>query len=140
MADHLPQTATAVDTTVGKFLGVDIDGIIGRAFKGKTSKATLTKFTTGKRTGTNLAGGTNDTPVKFKAEGFASEYKQHFIDGTTIKKGDRKVLLFGTLIEKLTVPEPGDHITIEGVEYRIQAQGVTRDPAKATYTCHCRAI
>ncbi len=125
---------------MAKFLGVDISGIVAKQFKGKTLTATLEVRTPGTRDANDLAGGSKPTSVNKTAEGFIEEFQDHEINGTSIKKSDRKVLLFGDLIEDLAVPKPKDRIVIDGTTYTIQGDGVERDPAKATYICHCRSI
>lgn len=123
-----------------KFLGVDIAKLVDKNLSSKLNPATLQKKTEGTRSTANLAGGTQPTTADFDARGFVAEYKEHQIDETLIHKGDRRVVLIANSIVGFTVPEPGDRIIIEGSTYVIQGNGVSRDPASATYTCHCRAV
>lgn len=123
-----------------RFLGVNLSKLVAKNLKGKLRPATLIKKTAGTRTPAALAAGTNPTGASFVAEGFVETYKDHQIDGTLIKRNDRKISLVGDLIVGGGVPEPGDHITIEGATYRIEREGVGRDPAKALYECHTRAV
>lgn len=124
---------------MAKMFGIDISGLIAKNLKGKLFPATLIKVVQGNRTASALAAGTNPTETPFTAEGFVDLYKDHQIDDTTIKRSDRKISLVGDLIQGGQVPVPGDKITIEGATYKIQRDGVARDPAGALYECHCRA-
>jgi hypothetical protein len=64
------------------------------------------------------------------------DYRDSQIDGTTIKRGDRRVLLLGDTIAGGAVPQPSDKITAEGKMYDVV--NVTRDPDAAAYTCQVR--
>lgn len=99
---------------------------------------TLTKRAPGTRHPAAVSAGTNGTEQTFTASGLIVEYKAYQIDGTLIKAGDRKVMLFGASISGGAVPEPGDRITIDGETLTIVKDGVNRDPAKATYQCQVR--
>lgn len=123
-----------------KFLGVDIAKLVDKNLSAKLKPATLQKKTAGTRSTTDLAGGTQPTSADFSAQGFVAEYKEHQIDETLIQRGDRRVVLIGNSIAGLQIPDPGDRIIIEDTTYVIQGEGVGRDPASATYTCHCRAV
>lgn len=99
---------------------------------------TLLKRTPGTRHPSAVSAGTNATEQTFAATGLVVDYRANQIDGTLIKAGDRKVMLFGASISGGAVPEPGNRITIDGETLTIVKDGVGRDPAKATYPCQCR--
>lgn len=122
-----------------KFFGVDIAKEVHAAFRGQVLPATLHKATSGARTAGSLTAGRARTETDYPCEGFVEEYADRHVDGKIVKKGDRKVSLFGESISSGTVvPEPGDSITIEGTRRKIVKDGVGRDPAKAVYECQCR--
>jgi hypothetical protein len=121
-----------------KIFGLQLDKIINDAIvsAGNLIDATLIKVVVGARTGGNLAGGKAAVETSYAAKGIISSYQDNQIDGTIIKKGDRRVLLMGRSIASDQVPEPNDKVTIEGRTYQIVA--VDSDPARATYTCQAR--
>ena len=118
----------------------DIAQIIGDAVPGAglTRPATLIKVTDGISSPGQVSGGSNPTTQAFAAQGIVSDYRDAQIDGTLIRKGDRRVKLFSTTIAGRQVPAPGDRITIEGQTLTIVTDGVTRDAAGATFDCQCR--
>src|SRR5262249_25683645 len=120
---------------VAKPLNGGIAKMVAKALNASkmTKPATLTKLTPGTRT--TASGGTNPTSVDYACRGFVEDYGPGLIDGTLITAQDRKVSLIGATIRG-AVPEPNDHVTIEGATYVIQR--VTRDPAAAMYTCQGR--
>lgn len=125
---------------MAKFLGTDISGLIHKHLSPIIKDATLIQVTSGARTPADLAGGKALTETSKTAKGFVNTYRDYYIDGKMIRHGDRKILLTADSIEDTTVPTPGDKITIEGTTYVIQANGVSRDPASATYICHGRPV
>lgn len=116
-------------------------------YGGKTigiKSCTLIKVAQGVRTVGAISAGTNPTETSHKAKGFIAEYSDWQIDGTLVKRSDRKIVLLGATIAAKQVPKPGDKITIadpSGVvaTYRIVPDGVKGDPVGATYTCQGRA-
>ena len=118
--------------------GVDIAGIIHDNMSDGFPQMILTKEIAGTRTAGSLTSGQSMTPTSYSCNGFVDTYKADEIDGTTVKKNDHKILIIGDSIEGGAVPEPGDTITAESENYEIQEDGVIRDPAAATYLCHCR--
>lgn len=116
------------------FLGVDIAGIL--AANVQVIAATLIKVTATTRDPSNLSSGTHPVQTSHSARGFVEDYKDGKIDGTIIRRGDRKVTLFAATINPAAVPTPNDQVTIEGRTYIVVA--VTRDPAGATFACQVR--
>jgi hypothetical protein len=84
-----------------------------------------------------LTSGKAKTETAYSCRGFVDNYKDSQIDGTIIKKGDRKVILIGDSIEGGAVPDVNDKVTIEGRTFTI-VEVPDRDPAAATFTCHGR--
>jgi hypothetical protein len=121
-----------------ELFGVDIAGILHDAMSDDFPEMILTKNTAGARTPGSLTSGQGMTPASYSCNGFVDTYKEDEIDGTTVKKNDHKILIIGDSIEGGAVPEPGDTITAESIDFTIQEEGVERDPAAATYLCHCR--
>ena len=71
-------------------------------------------------------------------KGFIDEFKDEWVDGTTVKVNDRKIVILGDSLAVGVTPEPGDKILAEGKEWVIVKDGVKRDPAGATYECQSR--
>lgn len=115
--------------------GVNIAGIIGQAMDSGLLPVTLTKVTPGVRSTTDPTAGTNEVRKTYQGCGFIDDYKDYQINETTIRRGDRKILVTGNSLRGI-VPITGDEIKIEGVSYTIIK--VLRDPAAATYTCQVR--
>ena len=120
-----------------KLFGVDIAKLVNQNMASGLLPAVLTKVTRGDRTSGSLTSGPEITTETYTARGFVEDYRDADIDGTSIKKGDRKILLLGDSIASGAVPEPGDSIYIEGRTYGIIGP-VKRDPAAATYVCQGR--
>lgn len=118
--------------------GIDIQTIIADNLGPDLLPTQLIKRTPGERTSTALASGTNPQESTFSCRGFIEEYKNSQIDGTQVRKGDRKVLILGGTLPTGIVPESNDRIVIEGETLVIVRDGVTRDPAEATYVCQSR--
>jgi len=118
--------------------GVDIAGIVKNAMASTLPIVQLVKKTNGTRVATALTAGTNPKSSTSTARGFTSYFKDSQVNGTTIQKGDRKVLIIGDTLPAGVVPEPADSIIVEGVTMVIVEDGVQRDPAAATYECHVR--
>lgn len=120
-----------------RLFGVDMAGLIAQEMGQQLLPATLIKVFPGTRTAGNLAGGTNPVTRSYRARGFTSELEERFIDGDTVKRGDRAVTLLGASIPGRVVPEAGDRLTIEGKTWAVVAI-VDRDAAAATYTLAVR--
>lgn len=71
-------------------------------------------------------------------KGFIDEFKDEWVDGTTVKVNDRKIVILGDSLPTGVEPEPGDKITAESKVWVIVKDGVKRDPAGATYECQSR--
>ena len=121
-----------------KLFGVDIAALIFKATNGQLLSATLHKVVVLGPDPNDLSGKPLDEDADFPCQGFVDAYKDTQIDGTIIKKSDRRITLIGDSIKDGAVPEPNDFITIEGVRRKVVEGGVNRDPAKATYECQSR--
>jgi len=115
--------------------GVDISGKIAAALGPRLRPATLIKRTPGSR-GAVASSGMNPATASFAARGVVIDYDESRVDGTLIKRTDRKVLLLGDTIASRAEPEPDDEITIEGKTYVVIR--ATSDPAKAQWSCQVR--
>lgn len=78
------------------------------------------------------------TKVQHPCKGFIDTYKDQFINGTLVHDSGRKVVILGASLPAGIIPEPGDMITAEGKNHTIAKEGVTRDPASATYECRAK--
>jgi hypothetical protein len=119
--------------------GADIAGAIMEALGDGLLDATLTRVTPGTRNGSALTAGrvVGEVVTSYACKGFTDDYSNRDIDGTTIRNGDRKILLLGKSLPDAIDPQPGDLITIEGRAWRISGP-VKRDPAGATFECQVR--
>ena len=114
--------------------GADIAGEINKALGPLVFSVTLIRATGGSRTSANLTE-KKQTTSTVTGKGFVDDYDARLIDGTIIKRGDRKVVILGDSLGGV-VPVPNDQTTIEGETKTII--NVTRDPAGATYECQVR--
>lgn len=123
-----------------KLFGIDIAGIVNDAIAstGGFPQVTLIKTTPGQRVDGALTAGTNPTSNSFPARGFVDVYRDSAIDGTLVKKSDRKVVILGASIAGGQVPTQGDKVVAENLTYEVI--DVARDPAGATYECQCRLV
>lgn len=71
-------------------------------------------------------------------KGFIDDFADEWVNGTTVKVTDRKIVILGDSLPAGIVPEPGDKITAEGKRFTIVKDGVRRDPAGATYECQSK--
>jgi hypothetical protein len=115
--------------------GEDIAGQINRELGPLVFDVTLSSVTGGIRSTTNLTSKTS-TKTNYVGKGFVDDYEDRYIDGTIIRRGDRKVIILGASLPSGVVPKPTDQTIIEGETKTIV--NVTRDPAGATYECQVR--
>ena len=121
-----------------KLFGVDIAGLIKKNVAPGVLDATLVKVAPGTRTPGALTGGTNPTTTNYPCRGFIDSQRVAFANGSTVKEGNKVVVLIGDTIDggSGVAPAPGDRIMIEGTTYVIPEGGtIDRDPAAATYAC-----
>lgn len=121
-----------------KLFGVDISGLVRKHVAPGVLDATLVKVAPGTRTPGALTGGTNPTPTSYPCRGFIDKQRVAFTNGSTVKDGNKVVVLIGDTIDNGSgvAPAPGDRIIIEGTTYVIPEGGtIDRDPAAATYAC-----
>ena len=120
-----------------KLFGIDIAKVVADSIKaaGDLLDATLISITPGTATDAdpNLVASTQTTHT---CKGFIDKYRDDQIDGTIIRKGDRKVTLLGDTISPSVAPKTNDQVIIEGDTYDVQ--NVDRDPAGATYELQSR--
>lgn len=117
--------------------GVDISGLINSNIGPGVNDATLTKVSSGTRTGGQLTGGTNPTTTTHACKGFVDVLSKNRIEGSLAADTDSLVALIGDSIADGAVPTAGDRVTILSVEYNIIQVEV--DPALAVYNCIGRA-
>jgi hypothetical protein len=71
----------------------------------------------------------------YPCKGFIDSYADVWVDGAMVQASDRKIIILGDTLDSGTIPECGDEISAEGKTFTIVANGVTRDPAGATFEC-----
>ena len=126
-----------------KLFGLDLAKIVddamvsagGTSSQGAQRNATLFSVTPQAPSSGNSI--TPSEPTQHRARGFIEEYEDSEIDGTIIRKGDRKVTLFGGSIQPAVAPKTNDQVSIEGDTYDVQRIS-SRDPAGATYVLQVR--
>lgn len=106
---------------------------------GMTKPVVLIKTTAGTRTPGAISSGTHPTTTSHPAKGLPVDTRVLMRDGTLIAGVDRVIRILGATLPAGITPAPGDAITLEGTTSRIVAEGVSRDPASATYLCQCRS-
>lgn len=123
-----------------KLFGLDIDKLVADGIKqaGGVLDVSFTNYVKGTRSATQPSGGTSSTPKKFTAQGFVEEYKDSQIDGEVVVRGDRKVVILGATVSPAGAPAPGATVTVDEETTTIVEDGVTSDPARATYVCQVR--
>lgn len=126
--------------------GVDIAGLVGSAFDGNMSDATLISVAPGTLDPAHASSGTTPTRTNHSAQGFiaaksvaanTAQPQGGAQPGTTLSKTGKTVIaLFGSLIADGAVPTMNDLITIDGATYTIVS--VDFDQTGAIYMCTCR--
>jgi hypothetical protein len=116
--------------------GADIAGIIAKELGPLVFDQTLTKAAKSRdpSDSTKIITVETDYPCK----GFVDTYSDKWVNGTTVKVDDHKIVILGASLATGVVPEPGDKITAEGNVFVIAKDGVVRDPAGATYECQSK--
>lgn len=117
--------------------GLNIAGIVAQAFQGQLVAGTLTSYAVGAQNADPTAGKARASSTH-QVQGILEEYEDNKIDGTSILRGDRKILLIANLISPFVVPAMDDIITLEGTPYTIVGP-VGRDPAAASFVCQGRS-
>ena len=131
---------------MAKLFGIDIPKIVAQSLPGMLA-GTLTKVTVGTRSVANPGGGTQPTTAAHAFKGFASTYKQKA--NALVLDAEHTVLIIADTCKSGGVavePKPQDKIAMTGdpqlgskVLYIVD-NGVERDPASATWTCHCKTL
>jgi hypothetical protein len=98
---------------------------------------TLIKASGSSRSG-NLTAGETKAEASYTAKGWVDEYMARQIDGTSVRAGDKKIVVLGDTIQDGQIPEVNDQIVAEGQTWRIVTVPA-RDPAGATYECQVRS-
>jgi hypothetical protein len=76
-------------------------------------------------------------PTVFAGKGFVEDFRAGQLDGEVVRVGDRRIMILAQTMAAAT-PKPSDRVTIEGRTYIVQS--VSRDPADATWSLHCRGV
>lgn len=122
-----------------KLFGTDIKSIVAKNVGKGLPLVTFTSVVPGTRTPGSLTAGTQPVETDYEGRGMVGTYSDHHVANTSVKASDRKILLiWGTFLSSAPDPKPGDKILAEGITYVIVKDGVSRDPASATFTCQCR--
>lgn len=116
--------------------GINLAGIVADAFDGLLFDQTLIVVTSVRDPDDSSK--TIKTTVRHPCQGFVDEFSAFERKGTNIKFSDNKIIILGATLPQSVVPNSGDNIEAEGSTFTINKDGVSRDPAGATYTCVCR--
>lgn len=130
--------------------GLDIAGLVADsiASAGGVLDVTLTKVSRGTRTPGNLAAGTNPTTADHPCKGFFDDRQLLKLRGvkdeggsSLVRRGDRALVILGATLPAGVQPEPSDVATVQDdqTETVTVDRIIERDPAAATYVCHCRS-
>lgn len=94
-------------------LGRDFGSIAQGRFGGRLQSATLTRKTVSAMNPADPAGAAPTTSTPYACEGLAFRYRQRFVDGERVRKGDYLVVLLRASLDAAAgVPQPGDTISI----------------------------
>lgn len=125
-----------------KLFGLDIAKMVSSNLPGMHA-GVFGSVAPGARTGGNPGGGTNPATTNYSFKGFGSTYKKH-ANSLVIEATHSILMLGGSMaLPANVIPKPGDTITfnagtdpeLAGKVLVIVDDGVTRDPASATWTC-----
>lgn len=105
--------------------------------------AVLKRVTQGVRLPGAQSAGTNPTTTLHTCRAFVGTFEATQIDETTIKSSDRIICILAATISPATVPEIGDLVTINSIEYVIvgggrDGMGVSTLAVPVLYSCHAR--
>jgi hypothetical protein len=96
--------------------------------------ATLTRVTAGSRGDITAGRVTGEASATYPCRGWCEEFNAREIDGTVVRKGDRKIAILGKSLPDAIDPQPGDVIVIEGRAWKVVTPS-KRDPAGAVFIC-----
>jgi len=117
--------------------GVNISGILARTMGAGLPRVRLLK----KQVGAIDESAPTDAPSishrSVPCRGFEDDSQDRRRDGTQVQTTGRVVVILGDTLPRGTIPEPGDLIEILGETLEITGEGVSTDPARATYSCRC---
>ena len=80
-------------------------------------------------------------PLSYRSvpcRGFEDNSEETRRTGTQIQQTGRLILILGDTLPSGTVPAPGDRVQLLGETLEIIGEGVSTDPAHATFLCSCR--
>lgn len=118
--------------------GLDIAGMINDYMGEGLLPLTLTKVVKSLDSGSTTM--TTTSTTSYSGRGFIEAFKdiELLARDNTVQASDRRVVVLGASLPGGVVPNKGDQITIEGKTYYL-VDILKRDPAAATYECHCRS-
>lgn len=119
--------------------GQDISGAVKRAMAAGLPRATLRRPALSAADPALPAAPPRVAYRSFPCRGFEDEAATVRRSGTAVRAGERVVVLIGDTLPRSVRPQPGDLIVLLGETLEIVGDGVSADPALATYTCVCRA-
>lgn len=125
-----------------KLFGINIAKIVSGAMPGMFP-GTLNSIVMGARTVGNPGGGTNPSSTPYSFKGFASTFKKA-ASSLVVDATHTVLILAGSMVDGAPAPKPDDTIVfaagtdpeLAGKTCVIVEEGVERDPATATWTCH----
>lgn len=118
--------------------GQDISGTVARLMGPGLPKVRLLKRQVGSIDDANPTAAPTVSYRSVPCRGFEDNSEDTRRLGTEVQQTGRLVLILGDTLPRGTVPEPGDRIEILGETLEIIGEGVTSDPARATYLCSAR--
>jgi hypothetical protein len=111
----------------------DFAAIALARFGDRLQVATLTRKTTGAYSGGDPAGAPATTSTPYTCQGTSFRYRQRFVDGERVRKGDYLVVLLrGSLDAAAGLPQPGDAISIPPPDETSAKVGYVVDVPKVT--------
>ena len=116
----------------------DISGAIRDAMADGLPKATLRRPST---PAVNPADPTATQTISYRnfpCRAFEDDSTETRDRASAVQRTGRLVLIIGDTLPKGIFPRSGDRISLLGESLEIIGEGVSSDPARATYLCACR--
>ena len=118
--------------------GVNISGAIKSAMASGLPQVRLLKEQIGPIDETNPTAAPSVSYRSVPCRGFEDSSEETRRLGTLVQQSGRLILIIGDTLPSGTVPVPGDRLQILGEMLEIIGEGVSTDPAHATYLCACK--
>lgn len=121
-----------------KLFGIDIAKEIARAAGPGLLPVSLLKAQVGQRDSADPTAGKTTTYKTYPCRGVEDNSEETRRAGTAAQQSGRLILILAGTLPSGVIPVPGDRIRILSETLEIIGEGVSSDPARATYLCACQ--